>query len=208
MMRKTSAVLQERTSEDGGRGRERIVEKPGFAEEALPHLPAVHRFALRLTRGNEAEAEDLVQDTYLRAFRGWETYSPGTKCCSWLFTICRNVAVRKSEGKRHLEQLATNLGVGDVTALIPRDRDGSEAQDPERDFFEAMVDDEVLRAIDRLPPEYRDAVVLCDLEGFGYRDIARRLGVADGTIKSRIHRGRRLLQEALYPYAVEIGYVK
>lgn len=182
--------------------------KAGFAEEALPHLNAVYRFALRLARGDEAEAEDIVQDTYLRAYRAWDTYARGTRCCSWLFTICRNVAVRRGEGMRRLEHLATNLGVDDVTVLgVPAGHDRA-LDDPEGAFFEEMVDDEIWRAIDRLPPEYRDAVVLCDLEGLGYRDIAERLGVAGGTIKSRIHRGRRILYESLYGYAVEIGYLR
>ena len=181
--------------------------KAGFAEEALPHLNAVYRFALRLARGDEAEAEDIVQDTYLRAYRAWDTYARGTRCCSWLFTICRNVAVRRGEGMRRLEHLATNLGVDDVTVLAQPIGHDRAVDDPEGAFFEEMVDDEVWRAIDRLPPEYRDAVVLCDLEGLGYRDIAERLGVAGGTIKSRIHRGRRILYESLYGYAVEVGYL-
>lgn len=182
----------------------------GFAEEALPHLESVYRFALRLTRGDVAEAEDLVQDTYLRAYRGWKTYTRGTQCRSWLFTICRNVAVRRGETRAaHLEHLATDLGVDDVTSLagaeLPDDAPGA---DPEAEFFEWMVDDEVRRAIDGLPTEYRDAVVLCDLEGFGYGEIAAMLGVAAGTIKSRIHRGRRLLQGVLHSYAVEIGHLR
>jgi RNA polymerase sigma-70 factor, ECF subfamily len=183
--------------------------KAGFAEEALPHLQAVYRFALRLTRGDEASAEDLVQDTYLRAYRGWDTYSRGTQCCSWLFTICRNVAVRRSEGKMaKLEKLATNLGVDDFATLLDRIGTGQgELQDPESDFFAGMVDDQVRRAVESLPPEYRDAVILCDLEGYGYRDIARILGVAGGTIKSRIHRGRRILHTLLYSYAAEGGYL-
>lgn len=185
-------------------------EKPGFAEEALPCLPAVYRFALRLTRGDEAEAEDLVQDTFLRAYRRWETYTPQTQCLSWLFTICRNAAVRRSEGlARHREHLATDLGVSDIEALAGgAERLEGAAGDPEGEFFDGLVDDEVRRAIERLPREYRDAVVLCDLEGFGYGEIAAMLGVAGGTIKSRIHRGRRLLREVLRGYAVETGYLR
>ena len=183
-------------------------DKVGFAEEALPHLRAVYKFALRLSRGNDAEAEDLVQDTYMRAYRGWDSYTRGTKCCSWLFTICRNVAVRKSEGKRHLEHLATNLGVDDVGTLIAAGERADLLENPERTYFENLVDDEVLRAIQTLPAEYREALVLCDIEGVGYRDIARRLGVADGTIKSRIHRGRKLLHGALFSYAVEVGHLR
>lgn len=184
--------------------------KAGFAEEALPYLDAVYRFAFRLTRGNPSEAEDLVQDTYLRAYRRWETYQQGTHCLSWLFTICRHAAVRRSEGKaRRMEHLATDLGVADVT-LLPQSGaylDGTE-RDPERDFFDEMLDGEVSRAIQHLPREYRDAVVLCDLQGLGYGEIAEILGVASGTIKSRIHRGRRRLQQELHGYATEIGFLR
>ncbi|HEX2092331.1 MAG TPA: sigma-70 family RNA polymerase sigma factor [Longimicrobiaceae bacterium] len=189
---------------------EEVPADAGFAEEALPYLDSVYRFALRLTRGDEAEAEDLVQDTYLRAYRGWSTYTRGTQCRSWLFTICRNVAVRRGEVKSaRMEHLATDLGVDDVEALASVGvLDRAQSQDPEGDFFDSLVDDEVRRAIDGLPREYRDAVVLCDLEGFGYGEIAEMLGVAGGTIKSRIHRGRRLLQQVLHSYAVEVGYLR
>lgn len=187
---------------------ESVEPKPGFAEEALPHLEAVHRFALRLTRGDEARAEDLVQDTYLRAYRGWATYRRDSHCCSWLFTICRNVAVRYGEVKTYtMEHAATDLGLDDVTDLYAAGRAAME-QDPEGEFFDSLVDKVVARAIDDLPREYRDAVVLCDLEGLAYDEIARRLGVAAGTIKSRIHRGRKLLREVLYPYAVEVGHLR
>jgi RNA polymerase sigma-70 factor (ECF subfamily) len=193
-------------------GRDSAAEcaKPGFAEEALPYLEAVYRFAFRLSRGNAAEAEDLVQDTFLRAYRRWETYERGTHCLSWLFTICRHTAVRRGEGKaRRMEHLATDLGVADVT-LLPRSDlhpDGSEL-DPEGEFFDGMLDAEVARAIEHLPREYRDAVVLCDLQGYGYGEIAEILGVASGTIKSRIHRGRRRLQRELQGYATEIGFIR
>ncbi len=182
----------------------------GFAEEALPYLPSVHRFALRLTRGDEAAAEDLVQDTYLRAFRGWSTYTRGTQCRSWLFTICRNAAVRRGEVRSYrMEHLATDLGVDDVTALADAGvHQPWQVRDAEGEFWDSLVDGEVLRAIDGLPREYREAVVLCDLEGFGYGEIAQMLGVAGGTIKSRIHRGRRLLHDALHAYAVDVGHLR
>lgn len=184
-------------------------DKPGFAEEAIPHIGAVYRFALRLSRGNEAAAEDLVQDTYLRAYRSWESYVQGTQCRSWLFTICRNLAVRRSESRSlRMEVSATSLGLDDGSLLTDSAFAGASIQgNPETDYFERRIDDEVMSAIERLPVEYREAVILCDLEGLAYRDIARMLGVAGGTIKSRIHRGRRILSEALYSYAVEVGYL-
>lgn len=193
----------------GTAGADDALTKPGFEEEALPCLSAVYRFALRLSRGNEAEAEDLTQETFLRAYNRWETYARGTRCLSWLFTICRNVALRRSEVRgRCPEFLATDLGFDDPTVLAAGVHQEAQTWDAEGSFFEALVDEEVLRAVDRLPADFREAVVLCDLEGFAYGEIAELLQIPPGTVKSRIHRGRRLLQAALYDYAVEMGYVR
>lgn len=187
---------------------EKAARKASFQEEALPHLDAVYRFALRLS-GAPDQAEDLVQETFLRAFRSWEQYTPGTQCKSWLFTICRNVFLRQRErGQRHDEI---------VTQTAPREGPGVNpvnpvwtsvlGVDPEGDFFSSIVDDKVLEAIDDLPEEYRTAVVLSDLEGLPYQEIADLMEVPVGTVKSRLFRGRRQLQKVLYDYAVEMGYI-
>ena len=179
-----------------------------FVDEAIPHMDAVYRFALRLA-GTQDGAEDLVQDTYFRAFRAWEQYTPGTRCKSWLFTICRNVFLRQRErGQRHDEI------VGETAYEDPRARAreaavfaASKDADPEGEFFRAIVDEEVLRAIDDLPDEYRMAVVLSDLEDLSYNEIAEIMEIPVGTVKSRLFRGRRQLQERLHAYAVEMGYI-
>lgn len=180
-----------------------------FQQEALPHLDAVYRFALRLT-GAPDQAEDLVQDTFLRAYKAWDQYTPGTQCKSWLFTICRNVFLRKKErGQRHDEIVAENVvregsGVDPVNPVWAT----VAGEDPEGDFFNSIVDDEVLRAIDALPEEYRTAVVLSDVEGLSYNEIADLTEVPVGTVKSRLFRGRRQLQKALYDYAVEMEFLR
>ncbi len=183
--------------------------KPGFAEEALPHLDAVYRFALRLA-GSADEAEDLVQDTFLRAFRSWDQYTQGTKAKSWLFTICRNVFLRRRERtQRHSEivtETATRAGSGSAQVVSPV-WSSVQAVDPEGEFFESIVDERIVDAIEELPEEYRTAVVLSDIEGLPYAEIAELMGVPVGTVKSRLFRGRRRLQEVLYEYAVEMGYV-
>ena len=180
-----------------------------FETEALPHLDAVYRFALRLT-GVPDRAQDLVQDTFLRAYRAWDQYTPGTQCKSWLFTICRNLFVRQWErGQRHEEIVAENVGRdGPGTEPISPVWSSVEAVDPEGEFFGSFVDEEILRAIDLLPDEYRMAVLLSDVEGLTYDQIAALLGVPVGTVKSRLFRGRRRLQKALYDYAVENGYLQ
>lgn len=185
------------------------LDKPGFAEEALPHMDAVYRFGLRLASGNEHEAEDLVQETFLRAYRSWETYTRGTKCRSWLFTICRNVFLRQQErhgrrGEHVASQIGADLEARAETAMVAN----IQKDDPERAFFDSIVDAEVLDAVDRLPEEFREAVVLSDIEGLAYAEIAEVLEIPVGTVKSRLYRGRHLLQEVLYEYAREMGYVR
>jgi RNA polymerase sigma-70 factor (ECF subfamily) len=187
----------------------RPTEKASFEEEALPHLDAVYRFALRLS-GAPDQAQDLVQETMLRAFRSWDQYTPGTQCKSWLFTICRNVFLRQRErGQRHTEIVQEN---------VSRDGPGAEpvnpvwasviGVDPEGEFFDSVVDEQILRAIDSLQEEYRSAVILSDVEGLSYGEIAELMEVPVGTVKSRLFRGRRQLQKVLYDYAVEMGYLQ
>ena len=184
------------------------LNKRGFEDEALPHLDAVYRFALRLS-GSPDQAEDLVQETFLRAFKSWDQYTRGTAAKSWLFTICRNVFLRRRErGQRHdqiVSESADRSGPGPnpvnpvwVSVL---------GVDPEGDFFESIVDDRIIQAIEELPEEYRTAVVLSDLEGLPYAEIAELMEVPVGTVKSRLFRGRRRLQKVLYDYAVEMGYI-
>jgi RNA polymerase sigma-70 factor (ECF subfamily) len=183
--------------------------KPGFAEEALPWLDAVYRFALRLTGGNRAEADDLTQETFLRAYRHWDTYERGTSARSWLFTICRNAFLRGRErAARRPETLETDLDYA-VEALGAAEiyRDIS-AADPERNFFDSFIDEEIRVAVESLPDEFREAVVLSDVEGLNYAEIADVLGVPMGTVKSRLYRGRRQLERKLYDYAVEMGYIR
>lgn len=184
--------------------------RESFQEEALPHLDAVYRFALRLT-GSPGEAEDLVQETYLRAYRAWDQYTPGTKAKSWLFTICRNAFLRSRERDARRRELVAEA------AREEPDRDtagelplfaGHSDYDPEGDFFRSLVDDRVLDAIDALPDDFREAVVLSDLQGLTYGEVAEILQVPLGTVKSRLFRGRRLLQKRLYDYAVESGFLR
>jgi RNA polymerase sigma-70 factor (ECF subfamily) len=187
----------------------RVTERDDFEKEALPHLDAVYRFALRLS-GSPDQAQDLVQDTFLRAFRSWDQYTPGTRSKSWLFTICRNLYLRQWErGKRHDEIVAENTrpeapGSDVVNPLWSAVAD----VDPEGQFFDAIVDEEVLRAIEDLPEDFRAVLVLSDVEGLSYQEIAVRVDVPVGTVKSRLFRGRRQLQKALYEYAVEMGHIR
>ena len=180
-----------------------------FENEAIPHLDAVYRFAFRLA-GSAADAEDLVQETFLRAYRAWHRFETGTRAKSWLFTICRNAFLRQRQHdhRRHevMQQAVRSNGGSEISAetvlFMP-----AYQQDPEGTFFFSVIDQKILEMIEGIPPEFADAVLLSDLEGLSYAEIAELLEIPVGTVKSRLYRGRRLLQEKLYSYARESGYV-
>lgn len=186
-------------------------DEQAFEAEALPHLDAVYRFALRLT-GSPAEAEDLVQETYLRAFRAWDQYTPGTRAKSWLFTICRNAYLRDRERDARRDELVARAARAEVDGEVAASESpvfaGRADYDPEGDFFRGLVDSRIFEAIDALPADFREAVVLSDLEGLSYQEIADVIGVPLGTVKSRLFRGRKALQETLYDIAREGGYIR
>ncbi len=173
-----------------------------FDQEALPHLDALYRVALRLT-GDPTQAEDLVQDTMLKAYRSWQQYRPGTNAKGWLLTILRNTFINDYR-RRKLEPMAMDLDAVEPRALFR----SAEVDDPEGTFFSQIVDEKVTEAIDALPPDFREVLVLSDVEGLRYSEIAEAIGVPVGTVKSRLFRARRLLQAALYSHAVEMGYIK
>jgi RNA polymerase sigma-70 factor (ECF subfamily) len=177
-------------------------KRTAFEAEALVHLEGVYRYALSLTH-DRAEAEDLTQDTFLRAFRHWDQYTPGTNARAWLFTICRNLFRRRRERQAREEPTDAaeleSLAAGALqTSAVPAEAGES--------FFEAPELDDVMRKeLDNLPEEFREVVVLSDLQDQSYADIAAVLGVPLGTVKSRLFRGRRLLQEKLVEYARDAG---
>lgn len=181
--------------------------KEGFAEEAIPWLDAVYRFSLRLTQGDEDAADDLVQETFMRAYRAWHTFERGTNARSWLFTICRNTFLKGRErlsSQREVPAASFEEPV-DERASVPAF--GEAARDPERVFFEGTLDDEVVRAIDALSEPFREVLVLSDLGDLTYDEIAEVLELPLGTVKSRLFRARRALQERLVEFAREAGYV-
>ncbi|HEU4565069.1 MAG TPA: sigma-70 family RNA polymerase sigma factor [Gemmatimonadaceae bacterium] len=172
-----------------------------FEAEVVPYLDALYSFALKLTRARD-EAEDLVSDTVLRAFDRWEQYRLGSNIRAWLFTILYHTFVsRKRRVDAREVQLPEDEGAWGTYAVV------GEA-DPERRFFDSFIDEEVTRAVAALPTDYRAAVVLSDVHGLRYAEIAEVLGIPEGTVKSRLFRGRRLLQHRLRGYATEMGYVK
>ena len=177
-------------------------KRASFEREALPHLDTLYRVGLRLA-GNSADAEDLVQETMLRAYRSWAQYTPGTNAKGWLLTILRNLFFNEYRRRsRHPETV--DVDTIEPYAVFPEVQD----EDPQATFFDRIVDDEVLRAMDELPEVFREAVMLSDVEGLSYEEIAKVLDVPVGTVKSRLFRGRRMLQARLYDYAVGMGYIR
>src|SRR5579859_2253202 len=178
-----------------------------FTEEALAHLDAMYAVACKLTR-NPTEAEDLVQDAFVKATRARQQFQAGTNLKAWLFRILTNTFINKYR-RGGLERSvfdgpdADPLADGWVSASTMR-----QLREPETLALMPLVEHEIQRALDALPTEFRLAVVLCDVEEFSYEEIAQIMGCPIGTVMSRLHRGRKLLQRTLYNHALALGIVK
>jgi RNA polymerase sigma-70 factor (ECF subfamily) len=172
-----------------------------FRDEALPHLDDVARYALSLTR-DEANADDLVQETFLLAYRHWDQFIPGSQCRAWLFAICRNTHLRSARR----EERVIACEDAELEALGAAALHASAVQSDLGDLFDQLDVLPALRlALDDLPDQFRDVVTLVDVEDQSYDDAARVLGVPKGTVRSRLFRARRLLQERLIEYARDVG---
>lgn len=186
---------------DARAGEDESARDAAFAREALPWIDDVYRFARSLTR-EEADADDVVQETYLRAYRSWHTFLPGTDCRRWLFTICRNVFLRSRERQRPTVDLDDGeqdaIAAGSVYAAA-RER-GYDALYARLDLAPVLRD-----ALDELAEPFRSAVILVDVNDMSYEGAAEVMGVPIGTVRSRLFRGRRLLQEKLLTVATDLG---
>lgn len=181
---------------------ERRDQDERFQREALPWLDDVYRFALSLTR-DETDAEDVVQDTFLRAYKSWHTYTPDSDCRRWLFTICRNVFLRARERDRATVELGdSEADVMAASALfVEALRSGADDLQARVDLAPALD-----HALANLPEPFRSAVLIVDVEDQPYEAAAEILGVPIGTVRSRLFRGRRLMQEQLAAFARDAGF--
>jgi RNA polymerase sigma-70 factor (ECF subfamily) len=183
-----------------------LADPATFAEQAMPFMGPLYSAALRMTR-NPADAEDLVQETYLRAYRGFGGFKEGTNLKAWLYRILTNTYINQYRAaKRRPDQ----VDLDDVEDLyLYRRLGGAEAaaagRSPETEVLERMPESDVKEAVESLPEQFRMAVLLADVEGFAYKEIAEILDIPIGTVMSRLHRGRKLLQKRLWDYAVENG---
>jgi RNA polymerase sigma-70 factor (ECF subfamily) len=178
-----------------------------FEAVALPHLDALYGLGTRLCR-NERDAEDLVQDTILRAWRFFDRFDAGSNCKAWLFKILHNTFINKYHRGVRDRDLAGVLAVGEGEGATISHDVVRAAREPEAAILGGVLSANVQRALDGLPEEFRVAVILSDLEELSYREIADVMECPVGTVMSRLYRGRRLLQAALRAYAEEQGIVK
>lgn len=176
-----------------------------FEQEALPWLDDVYRFALSLTR-DEADAEDVVQDTFLRAYRSWKTYAIGSDCRRWLFTICRNAFLRSRERERRTIELRD--GERDAFATIALSFPDPPVNGFEDILFRTDLMPAITRALARVPAPFQSALVLVDVEDQSYEAAAEILGIPIGTLRSRLFRGRRIMQELLVTHARDAGILR
>ena len=186
-----------------------MADQADFAEQATPYLDQLYAAAVRMTR-NPADAEDLVQETFVRAYRGFGSFQDGTNLRAWLYRILTNTFINSYRAAQRrpeqselddVEELYLYRRIGGLEAASL----GRSAEDEMMDLF---TDTQVKDAVDALPEQFRLAVLLADVDGFSYKEIAEILDVPIGTVMSRLHRGRKALQKSLYRFALDQGIVR
>jgi RNA polymerase sigma-70 factor (ECF subfamily) len=177
-----------------------------FEREALPLLSGMYSAAYRLTR-NSADAEDLIQETFLRAYRGFHQFEPGTNLKAWLYRILTNTFINSYRKKQREPQTVSDDEVEDWYLYSKMSEEGLEPS-AESSVIESLPDEDVQEALSSLPEQFRIAVLLADVEGFSYKEIAEITGVPIGTVMSRLHRGRKALEKRLWDVVRERGLVK
>jgi RNA polymerase sigma-70 factor (ECF subfamily) len=183
-----------------------VADQEHFAEDAMPFMDALYSAAMRMTH-SAADAEDLVQETYLRAYRGYKGFEVGTNLRAWLYRILTNTFINSYRSK---QRRPTETDLGEVEDLyLYRRLGGLEASErgrsAEDELMDLVTDSEVKDALDALPEQFRVAVLLADVEGFSYKEIADILDIPIGTVMSRLHRGRKGLQKLLADFATRRG---
>jgi RNA polymerase sigma-70 factor (ECF subfamily) len=185
-----------------------VADQATFADLAMEHMGSLYTAALRMTR-NPADAEDLVQETYLKAYRAFNTFQEGTNLKAWLYKILTNTFINSYRSRKRRPEQSELDDVEDL--YLYRRLGGLEAaaagRSAEEEVLDSFTDAEVKNALESLPEQFRLAVLLADVEGFSYKEIADIVGVPIGTVMSRLHRGRKALQKALFEFGMERGLV-
>jgi len=175
-----------------------------FEAEAFPHKDILYNFALRTT-GNADDAKDLLQETFMKAFRFWDKYEKGTNIRAWLFRIMKNSYINRY---RKVTREPGMVDYDDVENFYDSVRDNStDSNDLQKRLYSNMLSDEVTSALQSLPEDFRTVLILCDIEQLTYEEISDFLNCPIGTVRSRLHRGRKMLEEKLRDYALELGFI-
>lgn len=175
-----------------------------FEKEAIPHTDILYNYALRMT-GNADDAHDLLQETFLKAYRFWDKYEKGTNVRAWLFRIMKNTYINLY---RKAVKEPDTVDYNDIQNFYNIIReDSTDSNDLQEKLFGHLLDDDVTKALESLPEEFRTVVILCDIEGLTYEEIAEFVECPVGTVRSRLHRGRKLLYANLFEYAKRRGFV-
>ncbi len=177
--------------------------KKEFQKEALPHIKLLQNYAYKMT-GNQLDADDLLQETYLRAYRFFHKFEKGTNCKAWLFRIMKNLFINNY---RKTQKTPGQVDYDDVENFFETIKsDKLDSSDLQEKVFNNLLDDEVTTALNSLQDDFKTVIILCDLESLSYEEIAEFVQCPIGTVRSRLHRARKLLAQKLYGYAKEKGY--
>jgi RNA polymerase sigma-70 factor (ECF subfamily) len=178
-----------------------------FEAAAMPFVDSLYNTAFRMTR-NAEDAEDLVQESYLKAYKYYDKFQEGTNFKAWLFKILKNTFINNYRRRQQRPPQSDFAEIEDSFETQVSDEVKRRIKSPEEQLLEDVLDEDVQRALDELPTDYRMAVVLADLEGFSYKEIAEILELPVGTVMSRLYRGRKLLEESMLHYARDHGYLR
>lgn len=178
-----------------------------FEAEAMPHLQPLFGAAMRLCR-NASDAEDLVQETFLKAFKAFDQFEVGTNCKAWLFRIQTNTFINKYRRKVKEREITEGSQKTAAQHFLVHPQSKRPTLDPENAIADRFLSDEVLAALEKVPTDFRTVVLLSDIHGFAYKEVAEMVDVPVGTVMSRLFRGRRILQEHLFEFAVERGILR